>query len=237
MNEQLLQCRIASSASSGPRPLAKALAVSLCVHAALIGAFWHVVTHRPQPAARALQVELAPAPRPTTAVASVSATAAATPEPVQPTRKASPPARRTSVQAALQSPTAPLPEPGVPAAGPAQAANATNAVSAAAAAQAQQGALPIDLRVVDWLARYSNYPLAARRARIEGVVQLRVTLLPDGRLIDARIERSSGHALLDQAALDLLAHAARLPEDFGSARSAQIELQLPIVYRMRASST
>jgi len=91
----------------------------------------------------------------------------------------------------------------------------------------------IDLRILDWLAQYRTYPLAARRARIEGVVQLRVTLLPDGTLTDARIEHSSGHAILDRAALELLSRAARLPDDFGSARSAEIELQLPIVYRMR----
>jgi protein TonB len=59
--------------------------------------------------------------------------------------------------------------------------------------------------------------------------------LPDGRLVDVRIEHSSGHAVLDQAALDLLTRAAPLPGDHGSVRTAQIELQLPIVYRMRAS--
>ena len=107
----------------------------------------------------------------------------------------------------------------------------------AGALQAQEGAQPIELRVLDWLARYRAYPLAARRARIEGTVQLHVTLLPDGRLIDVRVERSSGHPLLDQAALDLLSRAAPLPRDFGSARTEQIELQLPIAYRMRTSSS
>jgi protein TonB len=109
--------------------------------------------------------------------------------------------------------------------------------SEAEARQVQNGALAIDLRVLDWLARYRTYPLPARRAHIEGVVQLRVVLLPDGRLVDARVEQSSGHRILDQAALDLLTHAAPLPDDLGSARTEQIELQLPIVYRMLPSST
>ena len=90
--------------------------------------------------------------------------------------------------------------------------------------------------MLEWLA-LRDYPLAARRARIEGVVQLRVTLMPDGRLVGARVERSSGHPLLDRAALDLLARASPLPAEFASERTAQIELQLPIVYRMRTSST
>jgi protein TonB len=98
-------------------------------------------------------------------------------------------------------------------------------------------AFALDLRVIDWLAQHRTYPLAARRARIEGVVQLRVTLLPDGRLVDAKVERSSGHPLLDQAALELLTRASPLPAEFASERTEQIQLQLPIVYRMRASST
>jgi protein TonB len=96
---------------------------------------------------------------------------------------------------------------------------------------------PIDLRVVDWLARYRTYPLQARRARIEGVVRLRVTLMSDGRLVDARVEQSSGHLVLDRAALDLLARASPLPGEFASERFGQVELQLPIVYRMRAPSS
>ena len=92
------------------------------------------------------------------------------------------------------------------------------------------------MRVLDWLARFRTYPLAARRARIEGTVHLRALLMPDGSLIDARVEQSSGHPILDKAALDLLQRAARLPASFGSTAD-QVELRLPIVYRMAPSPT
>ena len=115
--------------------------------------------------------------------------------------------------------------------------DAAPSAQAGASAPVSRDAPTIDLRVLEWLARYRSYPLAARRAHLEGVVRLRVTLMPDGRFIDARVEQSSGHALLDQAALDLLAHASPLPAELASERSGKIELQLPIVYRMRASST
>jgi protein TonB len=45
------------------------------------------------------------------------------------------------------------------------------------------------------------YPLAARRQGTEGRVVLRARVLADGRCVEVRIVRSSGHALLDESAL------------------------------------
>jgi len=234
MSEQV-QCWIDSSvARRGGRSIARAFLISLGVHAALIGVLWQGIWSLQSHALpREVRVELMPGARPTSAVA-----AALTPAAVKPSS-----ARKAKSHAA------PLADAHVPsghapsraAAAEVEAAQAANDSDAEPLASdvlpPPPGTLPIDVRVLDWLKQYRTYPLAARRARIEGVVQLRVTLLPDGRLVDARVERSSGHALLDQAALELLTHAAPLPSDFGGARSSQIELQLPIVYRMRASST
>lgn len=46
------------------------------------------------------------------------------------------------------------------------------------------------------------YPAASVRGNQEGVVEIEVFVLPNGRVGDARIHRSTGHALLDQAAID-----------------------------------
>ncbi|HZO22909.1 MAG TPA: TonB family protein [Steroidobacteraceae bacterium] len=46
------------------------------------------------------------------------------------------------------------------------------------------------------------YPAAAIRAGIEGNLALQVLVGPDGRVHDARVVRTSGSALLDQAAID-----------------------------------
>lgn len=46
------------------------------------------------------------------------------------------------------------------------------------------------------------YPAAAREQGIEGTVLLDVLVLPDGRVGDARLRRSSGSAALDAAALE-----------------------------------
>lgn len=232
-----LQCCVGSSTTpSGQRSIAKAFLISLGVHAALVGTLWVGISSHLQPSPREVRVELSPAAHPTTAVTS---------ERVPPAPKLEKSARKIKghsdrllpAHVAVEQPAARAPGVAESDASPPSDARDADLPREAEARNPQEGTLPIDLRVLDWLAQYRAYPLAARRARIEGVVQLRVTLMPDGRLVGARVEHSSGHPMLDQAALDLLAHAAPLPGDFGSTRTEQIELQLPIVYRMRTSST
>jgi protein TonB len=46
------------------------------------------------------------------------------------------------------------------------------------------------------------YPMGAVRAEQEGAVEIEVYVLPNGRVGDARVVKSTGHALLDQSALD-----------------------------------
>lgn len=53
-----------------------------------------------------------------------------------------------------------------------------------------------------------NFPTAARRAGLSGSPVVEVALDSDGRLREAKVRRSSGHAELDQAAIDVLRLAA-----------------------------
>jgi len=222
----------------GLRPFAKALLLSLAAHAALVAVFWHVVSNPREPVFPLVRVELAPTPKPATVVAPPPAAAAPSAKPAAPTPAHSAPAHTIARAPAPVAPAPPAAAAPQESASTSPSAEGIAVVDAASAAnQAQAGTLPLDLRVIDWLSQYRSYPLAARRARLEGVVQLHVTLLPDGRLVDARVAQSSGHSVLDQAALDLLAHAAPLPAAFGGTRTERIELELPIVYRMRSSST
>jgi protein TonB len=219
--------------TSGLTSLARALFLSLCVHAALIGVVWQFSsTRQQQPVQRMLDLELTPRASAT----AVSATVPQTPGEM--------PRDNSALRPKTHSDQLVRTTAGATQAQPVSAARAiAESISSnvsedtppmpETARSAPQDSVAIDLRILEWLAQYRTYPLAARRARIEGVVQLRVTLMPDGTLVGARIERSSGHAILDRAALELLSRAARLPDTFGNAREGQIELQLPIVYRMR----
>jgi len=221
------------STATGMSSMARAFLISLCVHAALIGAaVWRFAsTQQRQPAQRTLSVELTSSPRPP--IAAAAAPARSDPKPDKSERKSHgrpgyasvpQPATQSSVTAEHDAfPSRPAADARVP--------------FGAEPLEPQASSRSINLRVLDWLARYRTYPLEARRARIEGVVQLRVTLMSDGRLVDARVEQSSGHPLLDRAALDLLARASPLPDELANRSIGQVELQLPIVYRMRAPSS
>ncbi len=56
-----------------------------------------------------------------------------------------------------------------------------------------------------------RYPRWARRRGIQGEVDLRFRLGPDGRLLGAEVKRSSGAKVLDQAAVEAVRRAAPFP--------------------------
>lgn len=70
------------------------------------------------------------------------------------------------------------------------------------------------------------YPPEAVSRGLEGEVILLLTLAENGRLVSAEIARSSGHALLDQAALDAAGRIGALP---GHAR----QTLFPVSFRLR----
>lgn len=78
------------------------------------------------------------------------------------------------------------------------------------------------------LAEHFSYPLLARRRGWQGEVVLSFRLEADGRILDARIARSSGYGVLDHAALSALGKVKRLQH--GLSRS--LTLQLPVIYRL-----
>lgn len=71
------------------------------------------------------------------------------------------------------------------------------------------------------------YPPEAVARGLEGEVRLLLILDPQGRILEARLASSSGHALLDQAATDA-AHAMRSIPAAGVS-----ELILPVVFKLQ----
>ncbi|MFN6961737.1 MAG: energy transducer TonB, partial [Rhodocyclaceae bacterium] len=77
--------------------------------------------------------------------------------------------------------------------------------------------------------RVRNYPEAARRAALSGTAQIRVSVNVLGQRY-AELARSSGHGVLDEAALGMLRIAAErcpLPE---SLRGKEFAVLLPVVF-------
>lgn len=78
-----------------------------------------------------------------------------------------------------------------------------------------------------------DYPLEARRNHLEGVVVLRLRLGVDGELVSVRLSRSSGHELLDRAALARVQGLRSMPAPPDSIPwDAGLEIPLPVTYRL-----
>jgi periplasmic protein TonB len=80
--------------------------------------------------------------------------------------------------------------------------------------------------------RYKRYPEAARRNGLSGVAEVRVAVESVGQERLTELARSSGHAMLDAAALDMMRLAAArtsLPE---SLRGQRFAVLLPVVFEV-----
>jgi len=76
-----------------------------------------------------------------------------------------------------------------------------------------------------------HYPHVARANRWEGRVVLRAVIGEDGQLVELKVSESSGHSILDEAAMDVLKQSAplTLPAPLGR---PQVVVQVPINYRL-----
>ena len=76
------------------------------------------------------------------------------------------------------------------------------------------------------------YPALARRRGWEGDVLLNFRIENDGRIVSVRINRSSGHALLDASAAESLRNISMRDEVQALSMPISLELQIPITYRL-----
>jgi TonB family protein len=72
----------------------------------------------------------------------------------------------------------------------------------------------------------AEYPPEAQRYELEGITTLRFHLGPDGRVTEVRIDKSSGWALLDEAAIRTIRACSFTPEQAARAQGAA----LPVKY-------
>ena len=233
-----------------------ACAASLALHAVALGGLAWLYHHSmalvpPAAEVHIASVYLAPsAAREETraAVPAPEPVAIAPPEPMPPPRMARPEAPRPS--RIVKAPRLAGPHPSLPP----QAGEGVQPALAvpAQAAEIDRPALPlpplageggnegraraarthagIEWRVQDWLAQHRHYPRAARRSGAEGTVWVRFVLDRGGDLQGSEILESSGHDILDRAALDLLRKASPFPALPPELTTDEIELVLPIEY-------
>lgn len=83
------------------------------------------------------------------------------------------------------------------------------------------------------LERHKRYPAEAQRNRNEGVTYILFTMTRDGRVLDSRIERSAGSAVLDREGLELLTRAEPLPPLPQDQPGDTLRLLVPVQFFMR----
>lgn len=88
-------------------------------------------------------------------------------------------------------------------------------------------------RLLGHLERHKRYPAEARAYRQEGVVHLHFVMDRQGRVREARIDRSSGYPLLDAEALAMLKRASPLPPFPPDIEQAELRLALPLRFALR----
>lgn len=234
-----------------------ALGLSLAVHLAVLGLApdWRA-SHPPETST--IQVTLLsppPAPAPTSSPARLPAPApVAVPTPPAPQPKALPTPSRPIVVARRDSaPTAPRvtqppPEPATTAveaisapAAPAPAAQATAQPTAppapAAPTETAPAADPTLLvrygqTLSELLARNLRYPRLAAARGWEGDVVVKLVIARKGRLVSARVFRSSGHAVLDENALELVNAVQSFPPLPSQTGDDDLEVTVPVHYHL-----
>lgn len=83
----------------------------------------------------------------------------------------------------------------------------------------------------NWLAAHKRYPERARQRGDEGTVGIRFTVDPAGRVLDVAVTHSSGSALLDDAAREMLA-GQRVPPFPPAMTLAQVAVPVNIRFQL-----
>lgn len=76
---------------------------------------------------------------------------------------------------------------------------------------------------------YFVYPDAARSGRLDGMVELHLIVARNGQVLSEWVQASSGHAILDASALDLIHRAQPLPP-LPTGKDDALEIDLPLEY-------
>lgn len=106
------------------------------------------------------------------------------------------------------------------------------AVNATGTAHGEALRAQLSSRLQHALIPHFEYPLTARRRGWEGVVRVGLRVEADGQLSALRIIGSSGHALLDRAALASLHRVGRLPDVAGWMQGRRLDMVLPVRYQL-----
>ena len=139
--------------------------------------------------------------------------------------------------ASVQAATSPVP-PELSAARTATAPAAADPVAQApvAADVAAEALARYRQRLTSLLARQQTFPRIAEMRGWEGEVRLRLRVARKGQLLAVALDRSSGHAVLDEHAAAMLAELGSLPPLPEAVEGSEILVVVPINYRLNKTT-
>ena len=88
------------------------------------------------------------------------------------------------------------------------------------------------LAVRELIEKHKRYPLMARRAGMEGVVEIDFVIARNGRLVSAVVKQSCGYAVLDRAALRAVQDVEAFPPLPVQATDQEVNFKLPLAFRL-----
>jgi protein TonB len=92
-------------------------------------------------------------------------------------------------------------------------------------------------RLGELFARHQEYPRVAAMRGWEGEVRLRLRVARKGNLLGVAVDRSSGFDVLDQHALAMLEHLASLPPLPEALEANEIQVVVPINYKLKKTTS
>jgi protein TonB len=156
--------------------------------------------------------------------------------PLTPAEKAPAPARPAKTAAAQPRQPRPPAMPAAPATAQATAsAEAEAAVTAAVAGSPhpspRESEVHLRRSVLALVGERLDYPAIARHRGWQGTVTLRLQIEPDGRISRLDVDRTSGYAVLDRAAVKSL-QLASVPQAGRWLHGRALQLLVPVEYRL-----
>ena len=85
-----------------------------------------------------------------------------------------------------------------------------------------------------WIQRHKEYPAEAKRAGIGGEAVVRIRIDRNGEILLSRLERPTGHRMLDDAVLEMIRRAnpiPRVPENYPAGNL--FEFLIPVSFKLR----
>jgi len=111
----------------------------------------------------------------------------------------------------------------------------TAKVTASADSESQQLKIRIQQLIKLRVSHNQYYPRIARNRAWEGQVKLGMQVRSDGQLTDVHVISSSGHRVLDRAAMKSIRVVTVLPEAIDWLQGRSIDVILPIIYKLTDS--